>query len=697
MFKIYDGREQFYQWDLDRKLIVEDASVTEVHFCNRTDSCSLVCETYVENGITLVNVPNILLQTDWKIHVYAYDGKHTKHDECFEVKSRTKPADYIYTETEILDYESLLTKQMEELNIQKGMSEGAVSLGKGSDAGGRGYSIKRIQREDNSDARSTIYLNSTEGLDNSVIGSEITVRTSFFWYYPGAKITEINNKYNFICVNTYEELPELYKGNDKDPINYITIVGRPELGNIEVGFNAVAAGEKNIASEANTLSIGKNNKSIAPYAVTEGKDNVAAYCAHGEGLSTKAYGEYSHTQNHNTRADGKYSDASGLGTWAKGDSSSAAGIETIVNSDGGSVRGRYNDEDIYKYYVDIVGIGTSNTDRRNGYTLDWDGNATFAGKVMSYGEFWLKDRKIIPVYENRFLTTYKTKSVITDFDVSKYNTSYEIWMPEYNSHIQECMKQTSINGVFIDYILSGDTTLCNLPEFINYKMDNKYDFDKMVITGIENGTCDSHAKWGKIVLPKQLKYIGDKAFKNNEFNNIELPNTLISIGNDSFVNCLNLTELELPDNVTYVGTNVFNCSPNLQKIKLSSNLKIIRYHAFKMCPILKEIIIPDGMEILEEMCFSDCNQLEKVILPSSLKFIHSTAFSKSERFNEADIIFHVERGSYAEKWCKDNNKQYEYIDNAVNSFVLNSSTPGSTKKFEITINDSGAITATPIE
>ncbi len=107
MFKIYDGREHFYQWDSDRKLIVEDPTITEVHFCNRTDNCSLVCETFVEDGITLVNVPNILLQTDWKIHVYAYDGSYTKHDECYEVKSRTKPADYIYTETEVKNFETL--------------------------------------------------------------------------------------------------------------------------------------------------------------------------------------------------------------------------------------------------------------------------------------------------------------------------------------------------------------------------------------------------------------------------------------------------------------------------------------------------------------------------------------------------------------------------------------------------------------
>ena len=107
MFKIYDGREHFYQWDLDRKLVVEDPSVTQVHFCNRTDNCSLVCQTYVENGVTLVNVPNILLQTDWKIRVYAYDGKHTKHDSCYEVAGRSKPADYVYTETEVLDYKDL--------------------------------------------------------------------------------------------------------------------------------------------------------------------------------------------------------------------------------------------------------------------------------------------------------------------------------------------------------------------------------------------------------------------------------------------------------------------------------------------------------------------------------------------------------------------------------------------------------------
>lgn len=108
MFSIYDGRDSFYQWDINRKIIVRDSSIKEVHFCNRTDNCSLVVATYKENELTLANVPNILLQTDWKIRVYGYteDG-YTRYDDCFNVIGRTKPSDYVYTETEVKRYEDL--------------------------------------------------------------------------------------------------------------------------------------------------------------------------------------------------------------------------------------------------------------------------------------------------------------------------------------------------------------------------------------------------------------------------------------------------------------------------------------------------------------------------------------------------------------------------------------------------------------
>ena len=106
MFRIADGREHFYQWDLDRQIIVDDPSITEVHFCNRTEDVSLVVA--VVDG--LANVPNILLQSSFDMRVFAYDGKATRYDAVFKVKAKTKPSDYVYTETEIKSYEYLENK-----------------------------------------------------------------------------------------------------------------------------------------------------------------------------------------------------------------------------------------------------------------------------------------------------------------------------------------------------------------------------------------------------------------------------------------------------------------------------------------------------------------------------------------------------------------------------------------------------------
>ena len=107
MFKIYDGRETFYQWDINQKLIVADDSITEVHFSNRTNSYSLVCDIYNEGDLRVVSVPNVLLQTNWPIKVYAYRKDHTEVSETFKVIEKDKPEDYVYTPDEVKTWEEL--------------------------------------------------------------------------------------------------------------------------------------------------------------------------------------------------------------------------------------------------------------------------------------------------------------------------------------------------------------------------------------------------------------------------------------------------------------------------------------------------------------------------------------------------------------------------------------------------------------
>lgn len=107
MFSIYDGRDKFYQWDVNRKLIVEDEAITQVHFANCLCPDARVCETYLLDNLLVVDVPNELLQEYTDIRVWAYDGEMTKHCATYEIERRTKPSSYIYTPTEILSLAAL--------------------------------------------------------------------------------------------------------------------------------------------------------------------------------------------------------------------------------------------------------------------------------------------------------------------------------------------------------------------------------------------------------------------------------------------------------------------------------------------------------------------------------------------------------------------------------------------------------------
>ncbi len=102
-FTIEGGRKQFYQWDTDQKIIVNDRNIDEVHFCNGTSDKSLV--SVVKDG--KANVPNLLLQTAARVRVYGYSVNHTVVEKVYEVKARTKPEDYVYEETEVLRWAEL--------------------------------------------------------------------------------------------------------------------------------------------------------------------------------------------------------------------------------------------------------------------------------------------------------------------------------------------------------------------------------------------------------------------------------------------------------------------------------------------------------------------------------------------------------------------------------------------------------------
>ena len=96
-------------------------------------------------------------------------------------------------------------------------------------------------------------------------------------------------------------------------------------------------------------------------------DTVVGSYSHAEGYITTASGSYSHTEGYDTTASGYGSHAEGSGTTASGAIS--------------HVQGKHNIEDTDGKYAHIVGNGIDNAARSNAHTLDWSGNAWFAGTI----------------------------------------------------------------------------------------------------------------------------------------------------------------------------------------------------------------------------------------------------------------------------------------------------------------------------
>ena len=65
--------------------------------------------------------------------------------------------------------------------------------------------------------------------------------------------------------------------------------------------------------------------------------------------------------------------------------SHSEGYNTIATGDYQHVQGKYNKIDKENKYADIVGNGSSKNVRSNAYTLDWNGNAWFAGDIKIGG------------------------------------------------------------------------------------------------------------------------------------------------------------------------------------------------------------------------------------------------------------------------------------------------------------------------
>ena len=150
---------------------------------------------------------------------------------------------------------------------------------------------------------------------------------------------------------------------------------------------------------------------------------------------------------------------------------------------------------------------------------------------------------------------------------------------------------------------------------------------------------------GKIVTT-----IGKSAFEDSSLKSITIPNSVTTIGEDAFENCYSLTSITIPDSVTTIGESAFRSCDSLISITIPNSVTTIGEFAFGNCNSLKSITIPDSVISIGAYAFYDCDSLTSITIPNSVISIGVDAFDDCE-----SITIQCNPGSYAEKYCKDNN------------------------------------------
>lgn len=156
--------------------------------------------------------------------------------------------------------------------------------------------------------------------------------------------------------------------------------------NIASGIMSHAEGYNTTASGYSSHAEGCGTTASGDYSHAEGADTTASVvCSHAEGYNTTASGNSSHAEGCGAVANGDFSHSEGSETTASGNISHAEGRGTIAAGDIQHVQGEFNIEDPDGKYAHIVGNGDLFYSRSNAHTLDWDGNAWFAGDVYVGG------------------------------------------------------------------------------------------------------------------------------------------------------------------------------------------------------------------------------------------------------------------------------------------------------------------------
>lgn len=261
------------------------------------------------------------------------------------------------------------------------LSDGAMSLGKNTIAGGKCFNIVGTLMEDNA-----YILDDVTGIEP---GYRYSVQIGNNYDFKG-KVMEV-----FALRNEVRVSDEPISSDVANQLFWLP--DYPDLGTTDFGIAAISTGEETSATAPGAFAGGKKTKAPGQYGTSIGVETEAGWagfsagrktkapgaCAASLGDTTEASGVHSMSVNSNNKSTEFATFSKGFKTEANAIYSDSSGYGTKADSPAQHVQGKWNIPDSEHKYADIIGNGESDSKRSNAATVDWKGNTWFAGDVES--------------------------------------------------------------------------------------------------------------------------------------------------------------------------------------------------------------------------------------------------------------------------------------------------------------------------
>lgn len=206
--------------------------------------------------------------------------------------------------------------------------------------------------------------------------------------------------------------------------------------------------------------------------------------------------------------------------------------------------------------------------------------------------------------------------------------------------------------VTVDGLVNKELAVVNIPEEVQYKNRSlkvvsignwALNYKSLCEVNLPNTieTIGDYAFYRasnlkKINIPNlsSLQSIGESAFEGTGLQKIELPPCIKSLGDYTFKNS-EIESVSLPEMIEEIPYGCFYECKKLQNVEFSSS--VIEARAFYNCISLRHITLPANLTRIVDRAFSGCENLEEFILPSNVTIIGPSIIEGCNKISKLTI------------------------------------------------------------